>query len=190
MVVAFAGRRVDADGAAQRFPLRNAPAVGQRIEELLAERRATALVCSAACGADLLALEAAGHLGLRRRVILPFGRERFRETSVVDRPGDWGERFDRMADAVTSGGNLIVLGYNEEDPATYTATNLAILDQAFIVAHEAHQPVLAVVAWEGRSRGADDVTEHFLTEARRRGLPSAAVMTNDDKGRKPGDGPP
>ena len=62
----------------------------------MAAERAAVLVCSVACGADLVALEAAERLGRRRRIVLPFAAERFRMTSVTDRPGDWGPMFDRM----------------------------------------------------------------------------------------------
>ena len=90
-VVALAGRRIDLPEAqVPRFPLENVQEVGRRICEALYEMHAVALVCSAACGADLVALEQAKQLGLRRRIVLPFAPERFRETSVVDRPGDWG----------------------------------------------------------------------------------------------------
>ena len=67
------------------------------------------VVSSAACGADLLALEQAGGLGLRRRVVIPFDRERFRAGSVVDRPGDWGGLYDSILDAVGAQGDLVVL---------------------------------------------------------------------------------
>ena len=36
----------------------------------------------------LVALEQAKQLGVRRRIMQPFAPERFRETSVVDRPDD------------------------------------------------------------------------------------------------------
>jgi len=95
-VVALAGRRIDLPEApVPRFPLENVQEVGRRVCEALYEMHAVALVCSAACGADLVALEQAKHLGLRRRVVLPFAPERFRETSVVDRPGNWGSLYDR-----------------------------------------------------------------------------------------------
>src|SRR5947209_320182 len=95
MVIALAGRRIDAPNAeTPRFPLENREKVGNRIRDFLAEHGATALVCSAACGADLLALEAAEELGLRRRILLPFAPDRFRATSVTDRPGEWGPLFD------------------------------------------------------------------------------------------------
>jgi hypothetical protein len=96
MVIALAGRRVDPpDADFVRFPLKNVLAVRLRIRDALTRHAATTVVASAACGSDLLALDEAGALGLRRRIVLPFDRARFRMTSVVDRPGDWGALFDR-----------------------------------------------------------------------------------------------
>jgi hypothetical protein len=51
----------------------------------------------------------------RRRVILPFERRRFRETSVTDRPGDWGPLYDQV---IGSGGDLVILR-NEPDDEAY-----------------------------------------------------------------------
>jgi hypothetical protein len=152
-------------------------AVQERLHRLLVEQQAQAVVCSAACGADLLALEAAGVLGIRRRIVLPYARDSFRATSVVDRPGDWGERFDRILDAVEAMGDLVVLGYTEGEEAAYLATNRAILEQAAILAAQAQQAVGAAVVWDGAGRGADDVTAAFLQEARQRGLTVWPVST-------------
>src|SRR4051812_712887 len=96
-IVVLQGPRIDADGTyPPRFPLDCVPMVRQRIAHILTEECASILVCSAACGTDLIALEEAERLGLRRRIVLPFSPERFRETSVVDRPGDWGSVFDHQ----------------------------------------------------------------------------------------------
>jgi hypothetical protein len=74
-VVALAGRRIGAvDINPSRFPLEVVPIVRRRRTNLLPRKRAVALVCSAACGADLLALEEAERLGLRRRIIPRFRR--------------------------------------------------------------------------------------------------------------------
>lgn len=178
MVIALAGRRVDAPGAdTARFPAANVVAVRARIRELLMEQQAQALVCSAACGADLLALEAAAGLRIRRRIVLPYTRARFRETSVVDRPGDWGERFDAMVDAVEVSGDLVVLGYAEGDETAYLATNIAIFEQAAVLAEQLHQTMGAAVVWDGVARGEDDVTAAFLREAQHRGFPVWQVAT-------------
>jgi hypothetical protein len=71
-----------------RFPLENAPVVRSRVRAFLNDRGASMLVSSAACGADFISLNAAGELGLGRRIVLPFDAPRFREVSVTDRPGD------------------------------------------------------------------------------------------------------
>jgi hypothetical protein len=178
MVIALAGRRVDAPGAdTARFPAANEVAVRARIRELLMEQRAQALVCSAACGADLLALEAAAGLGMRRCIVLPYTRARFRDTSVVDRPGNWGERFDAMVDTAAASGDPVVLGYAEGDETAYLATNTAILEQAALLAEQLHQTVGAIVVWDGAARGEDDVTAAFLREAQHRGFPVWHVAT-------------
>ena len=175
MVIALAGRRIDAaDAAEPRFPLRNVPVVSDRIRTMLTECRGTDLVCSAACGADLLALEAAGDLGMRRRVVLPSGPSRFRDTSVTDRPGDWGDRYDRIIQALEPRGDVVV---NPQSDSDYLATNLRILDEAEALAATAGGPVVSVVVWNGGSRGSEDVTEAFATESRRRGHEVREVST-------------
>ena len=181
-VVALAGRRIDA-GDEGRFPLPNVPFVEERISNLLRARGARALVCSAACGADLLALAAAEALGLRRRVVLPFAPERFRESSVIDRPGDWGPAYDRIIDAVTRTSDLVVLAGTDEGGVAYAAANERILDEAMRLANVGAAPTIspeiafAVIVWDGRSRGDDDATERFAASARRRGLVVEEVLT-------------
>ena len=169
-IAALAGRRIDAaDAAAPRFPLANVGRVRERLEALLRAQCSTALVCSAACGADLLALDVAGGLGLRRRVVLPFAPERFRETSVTDRPGDWGPLFDRIIGEAAAAGDVVMLGLDEGDDATYAAANEAILNEAERLAGAGPSDAIAIIAWEGGSRGEGDLTEAFASSARPRG---------------------
>ena len=177
MIIALAGRRVDtADAKEPRFPLRNVESVRTRARAVLKEVGATALVSSAACGADLIALSEAGQLGLRRRVILPFERRRFRETSVTDRPGEWGPLYDQVLDAVEAAGDLVILQNGSDDEA-YSAANRAILDEAVAMAKAVHQSAIAVLIWDGVSRGDHDLTEEFGAEARKRGLAVTQVRT-------------
>ena len=177
MIIALAGRRVDsADAKDARFPLRNIGNVRTRAREVLTEKGATALVSSAACGADLIALSEAGQLGLRRRVILPFARRRFRETSVTDRPGEWGPLYDQVLDEVEAAGDLVILQNGSDDEA-YSAANRAILDEAVALAKAVDKPAIAVLIWDGVSRGDHDLTEEFGAEARRRGLAVTEVRT-------------
>lgn len=179
IVVALAGRRVDAGNALARFPAKRVPIVRDRVYAFLIERKAAAIVCSAACGADLLALSAAGELGLRRRVVLPFAPERFRETSVIDRGRDWGSAYDRVIGTVSAANDLVVLENTGEGTESYARTNLAILDEAQFLAARTGTPqtVLAAIVWDGAVRGPNDLTALFEAEARARGLDVFEIPT-------------
>ncbi|MCI0388872.1 MAG: hypothetical protein MOB07_08930 [Acidobacteria bacterium] len=178
MLIALAGRRVDASDATQkRFPAENASTVKQQIRDFLQSHDARALVCAAACGADILALEAAGELGLRRRIVLPFDKSTFRASSVVDRGGDWGERYDRIISEVEGQGDLVEFAHDKDDGQTYFTGNLEILDQAQWLAGDLKIDAHALVVWNGESRGEDDVTGHFKHEAQSREMGIAEIMT-------------
>jgi hypothetical protein len=173
-----AGRRIDAAGAEPpRFPLEHVETVRERTRELMLELRPQWLVSSAACGVDLIAQSVAMQLGIARRIVLPFGADQFRNTSVVDRPGDWGPIFDRVIAQLTEG-NLIDLALDPATPEAYVKANDTILDQGLILSGGNAANVLAMVVWEGRSRGPDDVTAAFEDCARRRGIAVRCVSTS------------
>lgn len=177
MILALAGRRVDAaDASEERFPLRNVAQVSKAVAALLTQQSTTAVVSSAACGADLIALSEAGKLGLRRRVVLPVGRVEFRDGSVTDRPGDWGGLYDMITNDVASMGDLVVMG-DLGDADLYIAANHLILDEATALGSERRDTVAAVVIWEGAPRGEQDYTAEFGAEARRRGLAVFEILT-------------
>lgn len=178
MVIAVAGRRIDAtDTTTPRFPLENVAIVERRLDELFERAAATALVGSAACGADLVALTVAGRRGMRRRVVLPFNRDKFRTTSVTDRPGNWGPVYDRvLADLDPTRDVVTLQGHGEGDEA-YVAANEAILGEAAALARESNAEARAVLVWEGTPRGRDDVTVAFGGEARRHGWRVEEVTT-------------
>ena len=182
-VAALAGRRVDAgDASAPRFPIMNIRAVRQRIRCELERLGVQALVCSAACGADLLALSVARDLGIERRAVLPFEPARFRRTSVADRPGDWAPLFDRIVADLREHDGLVTLASAEDDARGYLDTNLRILDEAESIGRRSRAEVVAILVWDGDSRGQEDVTAAFGEEARRRGLPLLEISTLDDGG--------
>jgi hypothetical protein len=173
MIIALAGRRVDAVGAKQsRFSPEpeNIERVRRRLRAMLISMRSIALVSSAACGADLLALEEAGLLGLRRKVVLPFSQEKFRLTSVIDRPGNWGSLYDKAIEEIEAKGDLIVLECGLEG-AAYVKTNHTIIEKAIALGNDLEYPVSAVRVWEGKSRGAEDLTDEFGLYAKKRGIP-------------------
>jgi predicted acylesterase/phospholipase RssA len=178
-VVALAGRRIDATDAKEpRFPREAVPTVRRRLTDLFVKEGAVALVCSAACGADLIALEEAERLGIRQRIVLPFPPKRFRETSVTDRPGHWAPAFDRLVAAAKEAGDLVVLTGNGCDDEAYEAANEAIIREAEALAQGgAPHRTVATVVWEGSARKGTDATAQFLERATKAGFEERFVPT-------------
>jgi hypothetical protein len=175
-VAALAGRRIDLPGSAPpRFPLARVPAVRSAMKNLFVRDRTELLISSAACGADLTALDVASELGIRCRVVLPFTPERFREESVVDRPGNWGPIYDRIVDRLATAGDLIVLREDRDHEGAFRAANQTIIAEA---EHAALEPSLAVIVWEGESRGADDSTAEFRELARHAAFREQVILTS------------
>jgi predicted acylesterase/phospholipase RssA/tetratricopeptide (TPR) repeat protein len=179
-VIALAGRRIDAeDTSPPRFPLEAVPTVRRRLADLLVKERAVAVVCSAACGADLVVLEEAERLGLRRRIVLPFPPEHFRRTSVTDRAGDWGKVFDRLIAAAEATGDLVVLPpISGPEDAAYASANETIVREAQQIAQNCgtHR-LIASVVWEGSARSANDTTAQFRDLALSEGFEEHYVIT-------------
>lgn len=172
-VLVQAGRRVDApDAPVARFPPSNVDAVRQRIRTYFGESKPDFLVTSAACGTDLLALEVAGQLNIKRVVLLPSDPAVFRISSVVDRPGDWGEMFDRVLKEV----NVEILDVPEGQTG-YLETNVRLLERAQTLASSNNTVARALVVWDKKLRGPDDVTGHFLAQARLRRMPVVEIST-------------
>lgn len=164
---------MDAEGAAEpRFPLGSVGVVEERLRKGLVDAKVELLVCAAACGADLLALKVAGEVGIRRRIVLPKSKSTFRESSVVDRPGDWGALYDRIVGEVEAQGELVVRELGDGD-AAYRAGNHAILDAA----KAGGEALQAWIVWDGKARDQEDITLHFADEAWTRRLPLRELLT-------------
>jgi hypothetical protein len=179
MIIALAGRRIDApDAKEKRFPLEMKDLVYERIRDFFQIHSVSVLVSSAASGADLLALDAAGELKIQRYIILPFERERFRETSVTDRPGNWEEMFDKICGEVEGEGNLIVLEGFREDAKAYSAATEEILNKAeSLQSAKEREEVLAVIIWEGKAKDEKDETAAFAENAKGRGFIVKEILT-------------
>jgi len=185
-VIALAGRRPDAPQAtSSSFALADVPAVTSRLRALFQALAPSTLVSSAACGADLLALQVAGDLRIRRRVVLPFDAERFRESSVEDRPDErWAPLYDRIIREVRADNNLVTLAPHGDPNAAYSQANAAILDEAQAIAG-ADGETVAVLVWEGPRASGDDLTRDFATEAQHRGVRIESVSTRPNSATAP-----
>jgi hypothetical protein len=171
VIVSLAGRRIDAAGAEPgRFPADREAVVAKRIATTLSRYGTTALVCAAACGADLLALEAAQRAGIEIRIVLPYDPAEFRRGSVTDRGESWGGAFDRLVGAAQARGGLRILGLDTHDPHVYEKTNAALLDDALALAGNDAAGVVALAVWDGATPGRRDYTADFVQAARARGI--------------------
>lgn len=190
MIITLAGRRIDAaETEEERFPLKNADQVAREITAKFKASNPAAVVCSAACGADLIALNVARQLGIRSRIVLPFAPRRFRQTSVIDRPGNanwnWGAIFDALSQAAEENDDLVILPSAGDETTAYALTNERIIAEALELSSkdsgrendEYAQNVLALIVWEGRSRGDDDLTAEFAGRARANDIKVEEVNT-------------
>jgi predicted acylesterase/phospholipase RssA len=166
------------DQAAPRFPASENDRVERELRALYKSEAITEVVCSAARGADLLALKVARDLGLHRRIVLPFGAEEFRKTSVGGPPdGLWDALFSTMIEEARRSGDLIELpGSVEDKDGAYLVATEAIFARAR--ADCVGDPPIVVLVWEGAVRGSDDLTAVLGERARSEGVPVANIRSN------------
>jgi hypothetical protein len=176
-IFAAAGRRIDAaDASRRRFPLANREVVRDRLRAALLAHKATGIVASGACGADLLLQDVGRELKLPcRRMILPFAADVFHNSSVIDRPGDWGPLFDDLVAELGARGDVVTLAEDPGGDAAYAAVNKAILAEAERIA--GGSVPIALLIWDGVSRGDDDLTADLAIKARARNWPVVEVLT-------------
>jgi tetratricopeptide (TPR) repeat protein len=176
-VIAAVGRRIDAPNADElRFPADQEAAVSQRIRHTLVATACQAVVCSAACGSDILVLENAAKLSIRCRVVLPFSRDRFRAQSVADRGAEWGDRFDAIMKNQRPD-DVMELHLIGDEQEAYAAANRKILDEALAWGTRLGMSPLAMIVWNEVTRGGTDMTDDFRQQAGERNIETVSVPT-------------
>jgi tetratricopeptide (TPR) repeat protein len=152
-VVVFTGHMIDRPGRpAARFPARLEPAIAAAIENRLDELNAGFGFAGAACGSDILFLEAMRQRG-QTHIVLPFGIDGFRSQSV-DFPsrGNWSVRFDRVlkdaaevqaASGAPSDWGGIVFEY----------ANLILLGLAVLKSRALDTDLIGLAVWDGKAAG-------------------------------------
>jgi Adenylate and Guanylate cyclase catalytic domain/MAP3K TRAFs-binding domain len=149
-VVAFAGHLIDRpDRARPRFPPALEAAVRTAVGERLARASAGFGFSSAACGADLIFLEALAEIGANSHVVLPFNREQFVRTSVDIVPGaDWAARFDR---ALAGASEVVVASDHPlgSGSISYEYAFRLIDGSAGVRADELDTDLVCLAVWDG-----------------------------------------
>ena len=149
-VIAFSGHMIDHPArAAPRFPAGLEPTVAAALRAKLASLGPSLGYAQAACGGDILFLEAMQDAGMQTQIVLPCAREDFVEASVSFAGDGWHSRFERVLGGATS----VILATEEahlgDDVLFEHAANL-IQGMAFLRARElSTQPLLLTVSEPG-----------------------------------------
>ena len=141
-----------------------------------ATRRFRRVLRAAAVGAGIWPREARTALASAGAIALPFSVAVFREVSVIDRPGDWGPRFDQVIARARVHSDLVELDFTKNDQRAFLEANHEIV--ARVTAANAGEK-FAIVVWDGAKRGEGDATADLADEARQVGLEVIEVLTVD-----------
>ena len=181
-VAIFTGHMIDApDRASPRFPPSLEAVVREAIRAHMARLAPVAVYGSAACGADLLCLEAAMELGIETHIVLPFPPADFRRLSVDFRPGDWGERFER---AIARAGSVTVTSdhYARGSTATFDYANLVLTGMGRLRAEMLDAPLRALAVIDVSDAGAAGGSSSNLALWKARGIDVDVIDVRDLRG--------
>lgn len=185
----FTGHMIDRPGRpSPRFPPSLARQVAQHIASELETAGATDGFASAACGGDILFLEAILARGGRVHVALPCAVEAFRKDCVDVIPGaDWAARFDRILESACT---VEILGeqYASDNAMASECCSRIIVGLAQRCAIEKGEELLAIALWDGRPGDAVGGTHSIVQFCIHQGFkvrvmmdvsPSAAAETHE-----------
>ena len=178
-VVLFSGHMIDRpDRPEPRFPPQLEGAVYASIRGWLERHNGLIGVSSAACGADLLFLEALESLGGESHVVLPYDAEDFLADSV-EVPGveGWRPRFEKQlaeARVVCASSSRPLHGGVAFDYANQLVHGLGLLR-----ARELETGLVALAAWDGREGDGLGGTASAVRQWQRHGLAVHRVPLDD-----------
>jgi class 3 adenylate cyclase len=149
--ILFTGHMVDRPGRAlPRFPVQMQEKVARAIEEELEAARAVDGFSSAACGGDILFLEAMIARHGKTHITLPCSVDAFRQDCADVIPGgDWGNRFDRILQTAAS---VEILGdeYASDNAAASDCCNRIMVGLAELCARSKGEEPLVLALWDGK----------------------------------------
>ena len=183
-VVLFSGHMIDRpDRPRERFPQRLERAVYESIRAWLQQNNALIGVSSAACGADLLFLEALESLGGESHIVLPYHRDEFLEDSV-ELPGitGWGPRFEGQL------AHSRVVYASSSRPlhggVAYEYANQLVEGLGLLRARELETELMALAVWDGEAGDGLGGTASAVRQWQRHGLAVYSVPMNAADNRK------
>ncbi len=163
-VAVFSGHMIDqGDRATPRFPPHLESEVAATIRARLNQLDIGIGFASAACGSDILFLEALLERDGDAHIVLPFNKERFIEESVDVGKGNWRERFDRVmlqaSQVITASNHQL-----NDDSTSYEYANLLLHGLAKIKARQLETGLVRQVVWDGRGGDGPGGTASVIEE--------------------------
>jgi CheY-like chemotaxis protein/tetratricopeptide (TPR) repeat protein len=172
-VVVFAGHMIDQPGRpCPRFPAQLEKPVSAAIEQRLQKLDAGFGYSSAACGADILFLEAmlARRRGAEVHVVLPFPPSEYRKTTVDIIPGaDWGIRFEKVLKQA-SDVRMAAEQKLEEGSVPYEYANILLHGLAGAHAAQLDAELAPLAVWDGQPGDGPGGTASIVARWRALGL--------------------
>jgi hypothetical protein len=172
-VFLFSGHMIDQPGRPEpRFPAGMEKEASHRIEKTLARLKADendmAIVPGAACGGDILFIEACLKRNMRVEVLLPFSEAKFIEESVSFAEGDWVARFYAIRNHpnVSFQFQLDRVGPLPEGENAFERNNIWALYSTLIYGID---NVRLIALWNGKGGDGPGGTGHMVQEVRRLG---------------------
>lgn len=185
VAIVFVGHMIDRpDRATPRFPSELEPAVAKEIRAKIDMLKPGFGFASAACGSDILFLEAMLDTGAEISVVLPYGREEFVRDSVDFIPGsNWPGRFDhvleRAARVIIASTQRLEIG-----GVAYEFCNQLLLGLASIRAAQLDTTMIPLAVWDGTSGdgpgGTATVVENWRSLGHKPEIVDLAKISNDN----------
>ncbi len=161
-VIIFSGHMVDAPGRrAPRFPVQYVDAAAEQIRLTLDSVGAQTGISSAACGSDLLFIEAMLARDADIQVVLPWRKEEFKQTSVLAGGDEWARRFDRALEEATSVTFLSQQGAPSGNLG-YVYCNDCMNGMALFRSEKLGSDVRPLAVWDGRRGDGLGGTSSFM----------------------------
>lgn len=150
-VAVFSGHMIDrSDRAEPRFPAHLEHAVKNALRSVLTRHNVGFGYSSAACGSDILFLEAIFDLKAEGYVVLPYEKSSFIADSVDTVPGaNWRERCDQVLEKATQVTVCSDRPKNDTQ-AAYEYANMMLRGLGMIRARQVETHVIPIVVWDGK----------------------------------------
>jgi class 3 adenylate cyclase len=174
-VVLFSGHMIDRpDRARERFPARLEAEVLASLRDWLRRQNGLIGFSSAACGSDILFLEAIDELGGEKHIVLPYHQDEFIQDSVeVGAGSDWRGRFEHVLESsrvVYASSSRPLSGGVAYDYANHLVHGLGL-----VRARELETEVLGLAVWDGEPGDGHGGTASAVAHWQRHGIQAHRV---------------